>query len=134
MKTECAPDGKSWMLLKCSGIKISLHRFSDESPPYTQTERGDEWHDHRWPWAVSVGLWGQYQEERPGEKTYVWRAPWIRIWRGAHWHRRVPKYDVERHEAKVLAKVQRIKMYKALLEQWEYAKEPDVRYTRDLRS
>ena len=48
-------------------------------------------------------------------------------------HRRIPKHDVERHDAFVRRKEAKVAMYAALLETWERQKEPDVAYIRYLR-
>lgn len=74
-----------WTLLSTRWGKAYVHRFV-----------GDDWsrdlHDHPKRF-VSVGVWGAYEEETPGNvwssrsRRTVHRAPWIRSFPATHRHR-----------------------------------------------
>jgi hypothetical protein len=71
-----------WFLLRTRWFKVYLHHFV-----------GDDWsldlHDHPKRF-ISIGLKGEYMEQRPFESGVMWkhyRAPWFRTFPAAHIHR-----------------------------------------------
>lgn len=67
-----------WTLSKTRYGSVYLHKFV-----------GDDWsrdlHDHPKRF-ITIGLRGAYRETTPEGKR-LWRAPWIRMFEGAHTHR-----------------------------------------------
>lgn len=66
-----------YYLLTALGVRVYLHRFLASDP-----DRG--YHDHPWPWAISIVLAGWYWERRRGRAHAV---RWVNVLTGDTFHR-----------------------------------------------
>lgn len=74
---EDAPYLERYYLATVLGVRFYLHRFVGDDPA-----RG--LHDHPWPWAVSLILFGRYLEEtRSGTRV----VRWVNFLTGDSFHR-----------------------------------------------